>query len=145
MVDISAKPESLREAVARGSIRLRPETISCVSQGKVPKGSVLNTARVAGILAAKRVPDLVPLTHQLLLSDVAIDFTLLQRGPRSRIEIESRVRLSGKTGAEIEALTAVAVAAITIYDMCKSLDRSMKITDIRLVRKSGGKKKAVAR
>jgi len=143
MVDVTHKPESLREAVARGAVILSPVTLSLISRGRITKGNVLTTARIAGILAAKRVHELIPLTHPLSPSHIAVDFVLLRRKNRARIEIEASVRLIGRTGAEMEALTAVAVAGLTVYDMCKAVDGAMRITDIHLVRKSGGKKKNI--
>ncbi|MCX6354613.1 MAG: cyclic pyranopterin monophosphate synthase MoaC [Candidatus Aureabacteria bacterium] len=143
MVDVTYKPESLREAVARGAVILSPVTLSLISRGRITKGNVLTTARIAGILAAKRVHELIPLTHPLSLSHIAVDFVLRRQKNRARIEIEASVRLLGRTGAEMEALTAVAVAGLTVYDMCKAVDSAMRITDIHLVRKSGGKTKPV--
>lgn len=140
MVDITRKPESRREAVARGAILLDPRTLSLISSRRIAKGNVFTTAQIAGVLAAKRVDELIPLTHSLNLSHVAIAFIARRQAGGARIEIEARARLSGKTGAEMEALTAVAVAALTIYDMCKAVDRAMRITDIHLVKKTGGRK-----
>ncbi len=137
MVDITAKPESRREAVARGRIYLRPDTLDLVLAGQVPKGDVLATARLAGIMAAKRTHELIPLCHPLLLTDVAVDLRPLPE--EACLEIEARVRTTGRTGVEMEALTAVAVAALTVYDMVKAINREARIGDIRLVRKSGGK------
>jgi len=137
MVDISDKDETKREAVARGVITMRPETLRLIQQGSLPKGDVLAAARLAGVMAAKRVPDLIPLCHPLLLTSVEIEFTPLEES--GRLDIESRVRITGRTGAEMEALTAVAVAALTVYDMCKAVDRAMVIGSIRLVVKKGGK------
>jgi len=135
MVDIGGKAETRREAIARGAILLKPETLKRIQEGGVPKGDVLAAARIAGIMAAKRVPDLIPLCHPLLLSSVGIHFKPLD----AAIEIEARVTTTGRTGAEMEALTAVAVAALTIYDMCKAVDKEMVIDRIRLVAKEGGK------
>ena len=137
MVDISDKGETKREAVARGVITMRPETLRMIQQGSLPKGDVLAAARLAGVMAAKRVPDLIPLCHPLLLTSAEIEFTPVER--TGRLDIESRVRITGRTGAEMEALTAVAVAALTVYDMCKAVDKAMVIGSIRLVVKKGGK------
>ena len=137
MVDISDKDETKREAVARGVITMRSETLRLIQQGSLPKGDVLAAARLAGVMAAKRVPDLIPLCHPLLLTSAEIEFTPVERA--GRLDIESRVRITGRTGAEMEALTAVAVAALTVYDMCKAVDKAMVIGSIRLVVKKGGK------
>jgi cyclic pyranopterin phosphate synthase len=138
MVDVSQKPDTLREAVARGHVTLSPRTISLIAGGKIPKGNVLNTARIAGILAAKRVYHLIPLCHPLCLAHVSVDFETSVRNSRGRIDIAARARLVGKTGVEMEALAAVSVAALTIYDMCKAVDGSMRISGIHLVSKRGG-------
>jgi cyclic pyranopterin phosphate synthase len=137
MVDISEKDDTRREAVARGVITMQPDTLRMIQQGALPKGDVLAAARLAGIMAAKRVPELIPLCHPLLLSSVEIDFNPVERS--GRLNIESRIKITGRTGAEMEALTAVTVAALTIYDMCKSVDKEMVIDSIRLVAKKGGK------
>ncbi len=137
MVDISEKDETRRAAVARGVITMQPETLRMIQKGSLPKGDVLAAARLAGIMAAKRVPELIPLCHPLLLSSAEIDFNPVE--PSGRLNIESRIKITGRTGAEMEALTAVTVAALTIYDMCKSVDREMVIHSIRLVAKKGGK------
>jgi len=137
MVDVGAKPDTERVAVARGEVLMRPETLRLISEGGLPKGDVLATAQVAGILAAKHTPELIPLCHPLLLTKVGVAFTIDEAN--SRILIEATVRTLGKTGVEMEALTAVSVAALTIYDMAKSVERTMHISDIRLVRKSGGR------
>jgi cyclic pyranopterin phosphate synthase len=137
MVDVSGKEATERVATARGRVRLQPETLALIEQGQVAKGDVLSVARLAGIMGAKRTPDLIPLCHPLALSAVSVDLTLDRAG--SAIEISATCRLVGRTGVEMEALTAVAVAALTVYDMCKSVDRGMVLTDIRLVQKSGGK------
>lgn len=141
MVDVSHKPDTCREAIARGSIMLQPRTLSLITQRKIPKGDVFTTARLAGIMAAKRVGGLIPLCHPLPITHVAIDFVTHARSSRSRVDIEATARLVGKTGVEMEALTAVSIAALTIYDMCKAVDRSMRITGIRLVSKRGGRLK----
>lgn len=137
MVDISDKNETKREAVARGVITMQPGTLRLIQKGALPKGDVLAAARLAGIMAAKRVPDLIPLCHSLLLTNAEIKFTPMEDS--GRLNIESRVKMTGRTGAEMEALTAVAVAALTIYDMCKAVDKEMVIGSIRLVAKRGGK------
>src|SRR5437764_14413577 len=121
MVDVGAKPVTAREAVAEGFILLQPDTLRAIADGTVPKGEVLGTARVAGILAAKRCGELIPLCHPLAVEFVAVDFELL----KDRIRIESTAQITAKTGVEMEALTAVSVAALTIYDMCKAIDKSM--------------------
>ena len=137
MVDISAKPDTAREAVARGSVYMKPETLALVVSGGTAKGDVLTTARLAGVMAAKRTHELIPLCHPLLLTD--IDVALEADRTRNAIDITATVRTAGKTGVEMEALTAVAVAALTVYDMAKAVQRDMRIGDIRLVRKRGGK------
>lgn len=137
MVDVGGKADTERVAVARGEIGMRPETLRLIVEKDVPKGDVLAVAQVAGIMAAKRVPELIPLCHPLLLTKVDVEFRIDEAA--SRIEITATARCSGKTGVEMEALTAVSVAALTIYDMTKAVERTMCIGDIRLVRKSGGK------
>ena len=137
MVDVGAKPDTERVAVARGVVLMQPETLRLISDGGVPKGDVLATAQVAGIMAAKRTPELIPLCHPLLLTKVDVAFAIDEAN--SRIVIEATVRSCGKTGVEMEALTAVSVAALTIYDMAKAVERTMRISNIRLVRKSGGR------
>jgi len=137
MVDVTAKDVTLREAVAKGSVRMRPETLALIQSGGVPKGDVLAVAQVAGVMAAKRTHELIPMCHSLLLS--AIDVRLEPDEKESAVQITATVRTTGKTGVEMEALTAVSVAALTIYDMCKAVDRGMRIEGLRLVRKSGGK------
>jgi cyclic pyranopterin phosphate synthase len=137
MVDVASKQETDREAVAEGRISMQPETLSLILDRKVAKGDVFGVARIAGILAAKRTPDLIPLCHPLNLSSVNIDF---EPDPaRASVLVRATVRLMGRTGVEMEALTAVAVAGLTVYDMCKSTDRTMMVSDIRLMKKSGGK------
>jgi cyclic pyranopterin phosphate synthase len=135
MVDIGDKPVTAREAVARGTITMSPEALRLIGAGAVKKGDPLQTARLAGILAAKQTASLIPLCHQLPLSSVNVELTARARG----YEIEARVRTTSQTGVEMEALTAVAVAALTIYDMVKAVDKRMVIGDIRLMRKTGGK------
>jgi len=137
MVDVTAKDDTLREAVAKGSVRMKPETLALIQSGGVPKGDVLAVAQVAGVMAAKRTHELIPMCHPLLLS--AIDVRLEPDEKESAVQITATVRTTGKTGVEMEALTAVSVAALTIYDMCKAVDRGMRIEGVRLARKSGGK------
>ena len=137
MVDVSPKAETQREAVAGGRVRMQAETLALMRAGNLPKGDVLGTARVAGILAAKRTFELIPLCHPLLLTHVAIDFSFDEA--TSAVEIQATVRCHGQTGVEMEALTAVSVAALTIYDMAKAVERSMVIDGIRLLEKRGGK------
>ena len=137
MVDVSGKPDTRRVAVATGEITMRSETLALIQERGIPKGDVLAVAQVAGIMAAKRTHALIPMCHPLLLTHVAVEFA--PHEAESLIEITATVRTTGKTGVEMEALTAVTVAALTIYDMCKAVDRAMHITNVRLVRKSGGK------
>ncbi len=137
MVDVGAKPVTTRVAVAAATVRMRPSTLKLIASGAVPKGDVLAVARIAGIAAAKRTADLIPLCHPLLLSHVDVELTPRRAG--SCVDIEASVRLEGRTGAEMEALTAASVAALTIYDMCKAVDREIEITAVRLLRKEGGK------
>ena len=137
MVDVSEKEITSRIAIARGSIHMHAETLSLILEDKIEKGDVFSVARVAGIMAAKKTSELIPMCHPLNITSVEIDLTP-QREP-ARVEIEASVRVSGKTGVEMEAMTAVSVAGLTIYDMCKAVDREMSIGEIRLVKKSGGK------
>lgn len=137
MVDVSKKGATLREAVAAGSVHMDKDTLKLITDKKVAKGDVLETARLAGIMAAKKTCDLIPLCHQLNLSSVSIDFKVDKR--RSRINIETKAKCKGRTGVEMEALVAASTAALTIYDMCKAVDRGMVISDIMLMKKSGGK------
>ena len=137
MVDVGGKPDTERVAVAKGEVAMKPETLRLIVEQGVPKGDVLTTAQVAGIMAAKQTPNLIPLCHPLLLSKVDVAFEIDEAG--SRVEITAMVRTRGKTGVEMEALTAVSVAALTIYDMAKAVEKTMRIGNIRLVRKSGGK------
>jgi cyclic pyranopterin phosphate synthase len=137
MVDVGDKQDSERLAVAKGEVTMQPATLRLIAERGMPKGDVLAVAQVAGILAAKRVPELIPLCHPLLLTQVEVGFDIDEAA--SRIEITATVRCRGKTGVEMEALTAVSVAALTIYDMAKAVERTMRIGNIRLVRKSGGK------
>ncbi|MBI4610112.1 MAG: cyclic pyranopterin monophosphate synthase MoaC [Candidatus Rokubacteria bacterium] len=137
MVDVTPKPETAREAVARVILRMKPATLAAVKAGQVAKGDVLGVARTAGILAAKRTPDLIPLAHPLRLTGVDVTFALDPR--RSTLTIETRVRTVDKTGVEMEALTAAAVAGLTVYDMVKAVDKGVVLTDLCLLEKSGGK------
>ena len=140
MVDVSAKPESAREATAAGRVAMRPETLALITGGRIPKGDVLATARLAGIMAAKRTPDLIPLCHPLPITGVELRLKPAPDAPGGpAVEIEATVRTTARTGVEMEALTAVGVAALTVYDMCKSAERTMRIEAIRLVAKSGGR------
>lgn len=134
MVDVSAKTESLREATAKGLVAMRPETLALIRDGAAKKGDVLAAARIAGIMAAKRTSELIPLCHVLLLEAVTVAFELQD----SAVEITATVRTTGRTGVEMEALTAVTVAGLTIYDMLKAVDRGMRIEGVRVVQKSGG-------
>jgi cyclic pyranopterin phosphate synthase len=137
MVDVSDKPESARSATAEGMVRMRAETLAAVLAGDTGKGDVRGTARIAGIMAAKRTHDLIPLCHPLPLSDIALDIDADPTLPGVRIRATARV--TGRTGVEMEALTAVSVACLTIYDMAKAVDREMTISEIRLVEKKGGR------
>lgn len=136
MVDVSAKSETMRVAVARGKIDMDPETLERIRQGQIAKGDVLAVAQVAGVMAAKQTSQLIPMCHPLAITGVDLSFDIV---PPGTIEIEGVVRVTGKTGVEMEALTAVSVAALTIYDMCKAIDKNMVISNIRLMEKSGGK------
>jgi cyclic pyranopterin phosphate synthase len=137
MVDVSGKPVTAREAVARGEVTMRRETLARIAAGSLPKGDVLAVARLAGVMGAKRTADLVPLCHPLPLAHVDVD--LVPDAARARVTIEARVRVEARTGVEMEALTAVAVAGLTLYDMCKAIDREMTIGAVRLVHKRGGR------
>ena len=137
MVDVGDKHVTSRIAIAAGEVRMQPKTLTAIRDGNVPKGDVLAAARIAGIMAAKRTPELIPLCHTLLLSKVAVDFEIDEEG--NRMLITAEVRCKGQTGVEMEALTAVSVAALTIYDMAKALEKTMVIDNIRLLSKSGGK------
>ena len=137
MVDVSGKDVSSRSATAKAVVRMRPETLGLILEGKAKKGDVLATARIAGIMAAKKTHELIPLCHPLMISTVAIDFE--PSASTSSIEVAATVKVEGKTGVEMEALTACSVACLTLYDMCKAVDRAMTITDLRLVEKMGGK------
>jgi cyclic pyranopterin phosphate synthase len=137
MVDVSSKAVTAREATARGRVLMKPETLALIAEGNMPKGDVLATARIAGIMAAKRTHELVPLCHPLPISGITVELTPSADAPA--IEIEATVRTTSQTGVEMEALTAVSVAALTVYDMCKAVERTMQISDVRLVAKSGGR------
>jgi len=137
MVDVGHKTATAREAIAAGSVLMKKETLALISDNNITKGNVFETARLAGIVAAKRTGDLIPLCHQLNLSNVAVDFKVDKR--KGKIDIKTRAQCSGQTGVEMEALTAAAVAALTIYDMCKAVDREMVISEIKLLEKRGGK------
>jgi len=137
MVDVSDKAETERVATAQGSVIMQPATLALIKDGGVKKGDVLSVARLAGIMGAKRTPDLIPLCHPLALTSVQVDLTLDEA--RNAVDITATCKLTGKTGVEMEALTAVSVAALTVYDMCKAVDKGMQIVDIRLTHKSGGK------
>jgi len=137
MVDVSEKPDTQRQAVAKGVVRMQTSTLDRLRKGEMAKGDVLAVAQLAGIMAAKETPHLIPLCHPILIGDIKVEFSLDEAN--SSVEITTTVKSTGKTGVEMEALTATAVTALTIYDMCKAVDRSMKIDNIRLVRKSGGK------
>lgn len=135
MVDVSGKADSVREAVAEGRIAMSADALAAIREGSAKKGDVLATARIAGIMAAKKTSDLIPLCHPLMLSKVSVDFAFEDDG----IRVTALVRLTGKTGVEMEAMTAASVALLTIYDMAKALDKAMVIGDIRLLTKTGGK------
>lgn len=137
MVDVTGKPDTHREAVAGGMVRMQASTFQLIKTGKMAKGDVLAVAQLAGIMAAKQTPDLIPLCHPILIGNVKVEFNLDEKN--STVEITATVNSTGKTGVEMEALTAVAVSALTIYDMCKAVDRGMKVENIRLIKKSGGK------
>ena len=137
MVDVSGKVPTSREAVACGSVHMKPETIKLIKEGTIQKGDVLGTARIAGIMAAKKTSELIPMCHPLNIESITVDFALVDSD--SRIDIKSTVKITGRTGVEMEALVAVSAAALTIYDMCKSADKEMIISDIMLLEKRGGK------
>jgi len=148
MVDVGAKPDTGRQATAKGEVHMRPQTLALILEGGIPKGDVLAVAQIAGIMAAKRTPELIPMCHPLLLSAVEVNFETQEKMAERRSEgsaegtacitITATVSTTGKTGVEMEALAAVSVAALTIYDMCKAVERTMRIQNVRLVRKSGG-------
>ena len=137
MVDVSDKDATRRTATAKGSVVVQPQTMALITGGGVKKGDVLAIAQLAGIMGAKRTPDLIPLCHPLALSSVAVDLTC--DPARNAVDITATCKLTGRTGVEMESLTAVLVAALTVYDMCKAVDRSMRIENVRLVHKAGGK------
>ncbi len=137
MVDVSEKHVTSRSATAKAQVLMLPDTLALILSGQAKKGDVLATARIAGIMAAKKTHELIPLCHPLLISKVSVDFAADEKS--SSIEVSATVRVEGKTGVEMEALTACSIAALTLYDMCKAVDRGMKITDLRLTEKSGGK------
>ena len=136
MVDVSAKPVVMREAIARGEIRLQRETVRLIQSNKIAKGNVLSAARLAGIMAAKKTGELIPLCHPLPISHCSVDFEI----PKSadRILISASTKIASQTGVEMEALTAVSIAALTIYDMCKAVDKKMRITEVKLILKKKG-------
>ena len=137
MVDVSEKHVTSRTATAKATVEMLPDTLRLILEGKAKKGDVIATARIAGIMAAKRTHELIPLCHPLMISKVTVDFAPDEA--RSLIEVSATVKVEGKTGVEMEALTACSVACLTLYDMCKAVDRAIKITNMRLVEKSGGK------
>ena len=137
MVDVGGKPDTRRQAVAKGIVTMQASTFDLIKTGRMEKGDVLAVAQLAGIMAAKQVPGLIPLCHTLIIDDVRIEFALDEKD--KKVEITATVESTGKTGVEMEALTATAVTALTIYDMCKAVDRGMRIENIRLITKSGGK------
>ena len=137
MVDVTGKPDTQREAVAKCRVRMKASTLERLKKGEMKKGDVLAVARLAGIMAAKQTPHIIPLCHPVLIGDIKVDFGLDE--DNSTVEITTTVKSAGKTGVEMEALTATAVAALTIYDMCKAVDRAIQIESIRLIKKSGGK------
>ncbi len=137
MVDISAKDETVRVAVARGRVEMKAETLALLLRGEIAKGNVLTTAQIAGIMAAKKTHELIPMCHPLLLTGIEVELT--PDAGSNTVEITATVRTTGKTGVEMEALTAVGVAALTVYDMCKAVDKGMHIEGVHLVSKTGGK------
>lgn len=136
MVDVSAKDETVREALASALVRMQPETLALIQAGEMPKGDVFACARVAGIMAAKRTPELIPMCHPIPITMVSVDFEVLAA---DQLRITARAKTTYRTGVEMEALTAASVAALTVYDMCKAVDRGMQILQIQLEQKSGGK------
>ena len=137
MVDVTGKPDTNREAVAKGTVSMQASTLDLLKKGKMAKGDVLAVAQLAGIMAAKQTPNLIPLCHPVLIGDIKIEFSLNEKN--NTVDITTTVKSTGKTGVEMEALTATAVTALTIYDMCKAVDRSLQIENIHLIKKSGGK------
>jgi cyclic pyranopterin phosphate synthase len=142
MIDVGEKPVTRREAVAKGKVLMQAATLKLLKQGKLPKGDVLAAARVAGIMAVKETPRLIPLCHPLLIEDVIIEFSIDDKA--AAVEIMTTVKGSGKTGFEMEALTAVAISGLTIYDMCKTVDQTLRLENIRLTKKSGGKSGSIS-
>lgn len=138
MVDVGAKPETERVAVAAGEVHVRPETLHLIARGELAKGDLLNTARLAGVMAAKRTAELIPLCHPIPITHIDLDLSLDEA--ESRVQIQATVRSRGRTGVEMEALTAVSVAALTVYDMAKAVERTMRIENVRLVEKRGGQR-----
>ena len=137
MVDVTGKPDTNREAVGKGTVRMQASTLALLKKEKMAKGDVLAVAQLAGIMAAKQTANLIPLCHPVLIGDIKIEFSLDEKN--NTVDITTTVKSTGKTGVEMEALTATAVTALTIYDMCKAVDRSLQIENIRLIKKSGGK------
>ncbi len=137
MVDITEKPFTQREAIAKGAVYMKPDTLKLIEDKKIPKGDVFSVSRVAGIMAAKKTSELIPMCHPLNITSINIDFNLDRK--KNKVDIESSVKIMGRTGVEMEALTAVFAAALTIYDMCKAVDKEMIISDIMLMEKKGGK------
>lgn len=135
MVDVSEKPVTQREAVATGAVHMKPATVRLVKSGAVPKGDVIAVARVAGIMAAKKTWEIIPMCHPLAVTSVTVDLSI----EKDKIDIEARVKTVGQTGVEMEALTAVSAAALTIYDMCKAVDKEMTISEVMLIEKRGGR------
>ncbi len=142
MVDVTGKPETAREAVATGTVQMQPSTLALIQSGGVPKGDVIAVAQVAGVMAAKRTHELIPMCHPLLMTNVDVQIRPDEQG--SALQITATVRGVGKTGFEMEALTAVAVAALTVYDMCKAVERGIRVDGVRLLKKSGGKSGEIA-
>ncbi|MEL7462583.1 MAG: cyclic pyranopterin monophosphate synthase MoaC [Pseudomonadota bacterium] len=137
MVDVSEKDVTSRTATAKGAVKMAPETLAMITEGRAKKGDVLAVARLAGIMAAKKTPDIIPLCHPLALSKVSVELTANEA--EARVDIEATVKVTGQTGVEMEALTAVSAAALTVYDMVKAVDKAMVLSDIRLVHKDGGR------
>ncbi len=137
MVDISSKPATQREAVASGAVYMKKKTLSLITSKKISKGNVFETARLAGVMAAKRTSELIPLCHPLNITSISVDFSVDKK--KNKVNIEAKAKTTGLTGVEMEALMAVSVAALTIYDMCKAVDKSAVISDIMLLEKRGGK------
>ncbi len=137
MVDVTPKPKTFREAIVRGTIHMKPTTFKKIMSGKIAKGDVLSVAKVAGMMAAKKTAEIIPMCHPLNLSHVEINFFPLEK--ESKIDIEAKVKIKAQTGVEMEGMVAVATAGLTIYDMCKAIDRGMVLSDLHLVKKTGGK------